>query len=294
MKSKFTIQFFKVLLIILLTTTTTWAAETKSNDSEKERVEADKNAAIDRMDEKLDNFDNQTDEEALQELKEKTKKKKEENKKDEVSKEENKVDTQNSELKDTNIKTAGNTKENTQENTDEFIPKNSQQFENADDTPSKREFKLMLTLGGGFTSTTIDYHASRHFGGEFITYLVPREGRFLSGISLGAGVVKLDSSELYVSVAYSGMFLPMSSDWGPFIRFDIGGLLWNNDIIKSDEEIERDGESRTRYIGLLLKGGGGFLLGNQKTGVSVHLLYTIHTTTMGTNDGIELQVGFHF
>jgi hypothetical protein len=274
------------------------------------------------MDQEIDGFDEETDDEAFENLKKRTEEKKkemeeikeeknEDTKKVEVNKDPIKKEDDD-ELQDTKVDASHRNRE-TQTvnpvdsnagfgNNDKGRVDSNAGFgdnNNNNDNYSDSGFSSMFTIGGGYGLSN-QYHASNHFGLEYSIYKSSQDSLFKYGLTGGIGVVKLYEdydAKPYLSVAFTGVYNLIDPNWGPFLRGDIGVMGWeynNSDDYDDDYYDEYEDETTMEYVGLVIKGGAGFLLGGNNGGVSVQLLYTIHSTTAGTNDGVELQVGFHF
>ncbi len=270
----------KYLMLLIFTITQFSVLLAGTNDDKTIKIEKDKKAAIEHMDEELNNFDTETDEEAARSLKKKKEKKKEKK---------NTADTQE-------IASPQNTAPQHDPVSQPVTTNNNQNEENTTQEEEKtpRAFRLTFTAGNIYFLSKIDKHPSENISVEALIHNYKSESLFHSGLAFGIGYVKLDYDEIYVSIAYSGLLMFISNNWGPFLRLDLGTLFWDDDIAKTDEEIKKDGDTPPRFVGLHLKGGAGFLLGNEDNGLSIQMLYTLQATTRGTNKGLELQLGIHF
>ena len=260
--------------------------------------QADKDAAFDNMNESIDSFDEQTDEEALQELKnkirEKKRKKEEEKKKDEKKDENSAAEEGNdslgnhdgglkdSKVNESNRYTYG---EGDQYGKTELEKSNPEGFADDDNDNGKsysdRGFLNMFGIGGGYRLANSEYEASRHFELEIGSYA---KGHYFykTGAVLSLSFIRFDRRDhAFINLGFSSMITPVHPDFGPFLRIDAGFM---GDFYY--EELHE--------VGVFTKGGAGFLATNGQTGFSVQLLYVLHLTSAGINNGVELEVAYHF
>ncbi len=251
---------------------------------------------FEEMDQSLDNFDTETDDEAMDSLREKIKKKKEESSKEEDKSVVIEDSSKNLKKEDSNYNSKNS-------NSDKVAYNSNSSNSYSDDGDYSEEYKKtslqMLSFGGGYDG--VDYHGSKHVGLEYGLYMIPEEGNFLSGFTVGLGVVDLDDNyenSDYLSISYSAFIMPFGFTNAPFFRFDLGvlGANWVPDEDDDDDyyDEEDDDDSNFKDVGVLFKAGGGFLFGSSNFSMSLQILYTMHITTAGNNDGVELQLGFHF
>ena len=282
-------KFFLILISLLIIPTLTFATESNRESASKK---------LDSMD--LDNFDNETDEEALQKLKKKSadRRKLSEEKKKEKKKEVKKSaeETDEEALQDLKKKAADRRRESDQKRAVKGSNpyRKSQKYRVKRKTketqrPRKREMQ-MVTLGGGY-NFGLNYPISRHFGLEVMHYLLPTgDGILTHGMAGGVGAISLSYTEIYFSIAYSLLITPIKSNQGIFLRGDFG--LMGLGSVKDDDD-DDDESSSFKHAGIMFKGGVGFMVGTD-TGLTAQLLYSNHITTMGSNSGIEFQLGFYF
>lgn len=286
-------------------------------------AEGDAEVASNKMDQSLDDFENESDEEAFDSLRKKAaakraesdaRKKKEDEKKGIVQKEPVKKEPfvkapplkKEPKLQDSNTTVNRSDGHRVQSN---YAEKSNTQRDrnNVDDTTvepkKKRDGFGVVTVGAGF-GEEFDNLTFDKLSVELGFYSLNSDGQWMIGASLGAGFVEFDEdnvSKPYVSFSLSALMFPMGSGGGLFLRGDVGVFGWGFETDEDDDDYYDDyddeyydDDREDPYLGLLAKGGIGFLAGDKGNKYSLQLLYSIHTSEFGTNKGIEVQFGFHF
>ncbi|MBN2695206.1 hypothetical protein JXR93_11150 [bacterium] len=257
------------------------------------------------MDQSLDSFDTETDDEAMDSLREKIKNKKAESSLEESNNStttektsENRDEAKNNELKNSSVEKKPILEDSnfsTKNSTTTHTTTKEEYYE--DDDGFDKTMLQMLSFGGGFQE--FEHPASEHIGLEYGIYAIPEVGFWLSGFTVGVGIVDLDESyddSQYLSLSYSALIMPFGIINSPFLRFDIGvmGIGWVEDENYDETDPDDEDDSNFEDVGVLFKAGGGFIFGGNDFSLSLQLLYTIHKTTAGDNEGVEFQLGFHF